>query len=76
MDVVFILIQAALIIAACVILWQIWNFLHSDSVPENEPLGEERTKYITDRLDRLKYLMIAEVAVFAVKTVLDIFEGL
>ena len=72
MDVAFILIQAVLIIAACVILWQIWKYLHSDLVPDNEPLGEERAKYITDRLDWIKYLMIAEVLVFVIKTVLDI----
>ena len=74
MDAVLILIQAALLIAACVILWQIWNLLHSDPASENEPLGEERAKYITDRLDWIKYLMIAEVLVFVIKTFLDIWE--
>ena len=74
MDFALILIQVVLLASSGFTLWQIWNYLHSEALPDDEPLGEERAKYITDRLDRIKYLLIAEVAVFVIKTVLDCLE--
>ena len=74
MDMLLNVIQVVLIIATGVILWQLWKYTHSDLQPDDQPLGEERAKYMTDRLDWIKYLLIAEVAVLVVKAVLNILE--
>ena len=74
MDLILIVIPIVLIAASGIILWQIWGFLHSDKIPEDEPLGEERAKYLTDRLEWFQYLLVAEVVIFLIKTVLDFFE--
>lgn len=69
MDILLTVIQVALLIATGIILWQIWQYLHSELIQDDQPLGEDRAKYLTHRLDLIKYLLLAE----AVITVARIF---
>ena len=69
MDILLTVIQVALLIATGIILWQIWQYLHSELIPDDQPLGEDRAKYLTHRLDLIKYLLLAE----AVITIAGIF---
>lgn len=63
MEIALTIIMLVLLIAIGIILWQIWQYLHSELIPDDQPLGEERAKYITDRLDWIKYLVIAEAVI-------------
>lgn len=74
MDILLTVIQVALLIATGIILWQIWQYLHSELIPDDQPLGEDRAKYLTHRLDLIKYLLLAEAVVLIIKTVLRILE--
>ena len=69
MEIVLSIIMIVLLIATGILLWQIWQYLHSELIPDDQPLGEDRAKYLTHRLDLIKYLLIAE----AVITVARIF---
>lgn len=69
MDILLTVIQVALLIATGIILWQIWQYLHSELIQDDQPLGEARAKYLTHRLDLIKYLLLAE----AVITIAGIF---
>ena len=42
--------QIIILMIAGILLWQIWRFLKDKSIPEDEPLGETRVKYLTRRL--------------------------
>lgn len=74
MEIVFSIIMIVLLIATGILLWQIWQYLHSELIPDDQPLGEDRAKYLTHRLDLIKYLLIAEAVVLIIKTVLRILE--
>ena len=70
MDTVLTVILFVLLAAIGFLLWQIWNHLNSLPRPDDQPLDEEQAKYITDRLDWLKYLLIAEAVLFTIRIVL------
>ncbi len=69
MEIVLSIIMIVLLIATGILLWQIWQYLHSELIPDDQPLGEARAKYLTHRLDLIKYLLLAE----AVITIAGIF---
>jgi len=47
---ILLMVQIVVLIILGVLLWQIWRFLHNKDIPDDEPLGKERAKYITRRL--------------------------
>ena len=46
---VLIAAQIVVFIILGVLLLQIWRFLHSKDIPDDEPLGKERAKYLSRR---------------------------
>lgn len=59
LKIAFVVIEIALLIVLGVLLWQIGKFLRDKSIPDDEPLGEERVEYLTKRIDLLKITFIA-----------------
>ena len=58
-------LQIAALLISGIVLWQIWHFLHLKDIPDDEPLGEVRGKYLTTRLNILKVCLVLE-AIFSI----------
>jgi len=74
MNIFLIILQVLLMVIIGITLWQIWSFLKRKDIPENEPLGEERAKYLTDRLNVLQVGFIMEAVVFVIHILLQIMD--
>ena len=72
----YILIAAQIIVLIIigVLLWQIWRFLHNKDIPDDEPLGKERTKYITRRLTWIAICAGLEAALQIASAILRFLE--
>lgn len=68
--------QIIVLIIAAILLWQIWHYLHRKDIPEDEPLGEVRAKYLTRRLSVLCVCAATEAALAIIQAVLRFVEGL
>ena len=68
--------QITVLILAGILLWQIWYFLKRKDIPEDEPLGEERAKYLTRRLTVISVCAAVEAALAIAQAVLRFVEGL
>ena len=71
---ILIAVQIVVLIILGVLLWQIWHFLHSKDIPDDEPLGEERAKYITCRLTWIGICTAVEAVLQIVATILRFVE--
>ena len=68
--------QIVILVVIAILLWQIWRFLKRKDLPEDEPLGEERAKYLTQRLTATSVCTIVEAALAIAQAVLRFVEGL
>lgn len=68
--------QLIVLILAGILLRQIWHFLKCKDIAEEEPLGEQRTKYLTHRLTGLSICAVIEAALAITQAVLRFVEGL
>ena len=66
--------QTIVLIIIGVLLWQIWRFLHNKDIPDDEPLGKERTKYITRRLTWIGICAGSEAALQIASAILRFME--
>ncbi len=69
-------VQIAVLIVIGVLLWQIWHFLHRKDIPEDEPLGENRAKYLSHRLTAIGIGSAVEAVLCIAQAVLRFTEGL
>ena len=67
--------QIAVLIAIGILLWQIWHLLHRKDIPEDEPLGEKRVKYLSHRLTAIGIGSVLEAALCIAQAVLRFMEG-
>ena len=59
----FLFIAALVVLViGCFPFWQIWRFLHSKKISEDEPLGEDGVNYICRRLTIIHICAITEAA--------------
>lgn len=74
----YILIAAQILVLLVigVLLWQIWRFLHSKDIPDDEPLGEERTKYLTRRLTVICICAAVEAALQIASAILRFVDAI
>ena len=68
--------QIIVLIIAGILLWQIWHFLNRKDIPQEEPLGKQRAKYLTRRLTALSVCAVIEAALAITQAVLRFIEGL
>jgi membrane protein implicated in regulation of membrane protease activity len=68
--------QIIVLIIAGILLWQIWHFLKRKDIPQEEPLGKQRAKYLTRRLTALSVCAVIEAALAITQAVLRFIEGL
>ena len=68
--------QIVVLIILGVLLWQIWRFLHSKDIPDDEPLGEVRSKYITRRLTWIGICAGLEAALQIASAILRFVEAI
>ena len=68
--------QIIVLIIAAILLWQIGHYLHRKDIPEDEPLGEVRAKYLTRRLTVLSVCAVEEAVLAITQAVLRFVEGL
>ena len=71
---ILLMVQIVVLIILGVLLWQIWRFLHNKDIPDDEPLGKERAKYITRRLTWIAICAGLEAALQITSAILRIFE--
>ena len=71
MNYVIAIFQLLFLIAALVLLWQLWRKFKQ--IPEDEVIGEERAKYMTKRLNILAVCFAAEAVLSIVQLVLRSF---
>ena len=68
--------QIVVLLVVGVLLWQIWHLLHRKDIPENEPLGENRVKYLSHRLTAVSICAVIEAALSIAQAILRFIEGL
>lgn len=68
----FIAAQILVLIIVAILLWQIWGKIKS--IPEDEVIGTERTKYMTRRLTWIGICSVFIAVVQIVSTVLRTLE--
>lgn len=68
--------QIIVLMIAGVLLWQIWRFVKHKDIPEDEPLGDDRAKYLTRRLTALSVCAVMEAVLCIAQAVLRFVEGL
>ena len=68
--------QMIVLITAGILLWQVWHYLHRKDIPEDEPLGEVRAKYLTRRLTVLSVCAVVEAVLAITQAILRFVEGL
>ena len=68
--------QIIVLMIAGVLLWQIWRFVKHKDIPEDEPLGDDRAKYLTQRLTALSVCAVMEAVLCIAQAVLRFVEGL
>ena len=73
---ILIIAQIVVMIVLGVLLWQIWHLFHRKDIHENEPLGEERTNYITRRLTWIGICAGLEAALQIASAILRFIEGI
>ena len=74
MQIILIAAQITVLLVIGVLLWQIWHFLKRSDLPDDEPLGEERAKYLTRRLTWLIVCFGLEAGLLIVSTILRILQ--
>ena len=74
MQILLIAAQITVLLVIGVLLWQIWHFLKRKDIPDEEPLGEERTRYLTVRLTWLCVCFALEAALLIASAVLRVLE--
>ena len=74
MQIFLIAAQITVLLVIGVLLWQIWRFLKSTDIPDDEPLGEERAKFMTLRLKWIAVCIGLEAALQVAAAVLRILE--
>lgn len=55
--------------------WQIWHFLHRKDIPEDEPLGEARAKYLTKRLNIIGVCAVLEAVMLITSSILNFIHS-
>lgn len=68
--------QVITLVIAITLIWQIWRFLKRKDIPDDEPLGEVRAKYLTRRLTVLSVCAVVESVLCIAHTILRFMEGL
>ena len=74
MQILLIAAQITVLLVIGVLLWQIWHFLKRNDIPDEEPLGEERARYLTVRLTWLCVCFGLESVLLIVSTILRVLE--
>ena len=74
MQIMLIVAQIAVLLVIGLLLWQIWRFLKRNDVPDDEPLGEERAKFITQRLKWIAVCIGLEAVLQIASAILRFFE--
>ena len=65
-----------LVLLIIVYSWlQIWRFLHRKDIPEDEPLGETRAKYLTKRLNIIGICAVLEAVLLIVTSILNFINS-
>ena len=73
---ILIAVQIVVLIILGVLLWQIWRFLHSKDIPDDEPLGKERAKYLTRRATWICICVGLEAALQIASAILRFLEAI
>ena len=76
MNDILIAVQIVVLIILGVLLWQIWRFLHSKDIPDDEPLGKERAKYLTRRATWICICVGLEAALQIASSILRFLEAI
>lgn len=66
--------QIIVLIALGILLWQVWHFFKRKDIPDDEPLGEERAKYLTRRLTVICICAAVEAALQIASAILRFLE--
>ena len=74
MQIFLIATQITVLLVIGVLLWQIWRFLRNKDIPDDEPLGEERAKYLTRRVTWIGICTVLEAALQIASAILRIVE--
>ena len=74
MQIMLIVAQIAVLLVIGLLLWQIWRFLKRNDVPDDEPLGEERAKFMTLRLKWIAVCIGLEAVLQIASAILRFFE--
>lgn len=74
MQIFLIAAQITVLLVIGVLLWQIWRFLKSTDIPDDEPLGEERAKFMTLRLKWIAVCIGLEAVLQIASAILRFFE--
>ena len=62
--------QIIVLIVAGILLWQILHCVKRKDIPQEEPLGEQRAKYLTQRLTGLSVCAVTEAALMLTQIIL------
>ena len=68
--------QIVVLIILGVLLWQIWRFLHSKEIPDDEPLGEKRATYLTRKLTWIGICTAVEAVLQIAAAILRFVEAI
>ena len=65
-----------LVMLIIVFSWlQIWFFLHKKDIPEDEPLGEAKAKYLTKRLNIIGICAVLEAVMLSATSILNFISS-
>lgn len=65
-----------LVLLIIVFSWlQIWFFLHKKDIPEDEPLGEAKAKYLTKRLNIIGICAVLEAVMLIATSILNFISS-
>lgn len=64
-------LEIIILFLMCFLMWQIWHYLHNKLIPDDEPLGEERTGYLLRRLKVLGVCSVLEAIMLITTSILN-----
>lgn len=67
-------VQIIVLLVLGVLLWQVWHFMRGKEIPDDEPLGEERAKYLKRRLTAIGICAAVEALLQLASSVLRFIE--
>ena len=67
--------QIIVLIVLGIVLWQVWQLLHSKKISDDEPLGEEQTNFLTRKLRKISICVVLESLLQIASAVLRFVES-